>query len=138
MHSLSIIASATAALPGTTMQAEEAAMHPWPQLSATSAARALIASLQHRHGPLMFHQAAAPWRDDPPLCFVRGDFPLVEQDVLLGEIDGTPFYVSHACHRRYGPTPVRLDALPGRAGVFSLERPTGLQFATIRQPAQGR
>jgi uncharacterized protein (DUF779 family) len=82
----------------------------------------------------MFHQAGSCKEASLPLCFVRGDFPLVEVDVLLGEIDGVPFYVSHGQSRRYANAEVRLDAVTGRAGVFSLERPTGLRFATTAKP----
>ena len=98
------------------------------RLSATLAARRLIDRLQRRHGPLMLHQAAGPHWLDAPQCFVQGAFPLTGQDLLLGVIDGTPFYASRDCHRRYGSAPVRLDAVPGRAGVFALERATGWRF----------
>jgi len=109
-----------------------------PRLAATVAARALLARLQHRHGPLMLHQAVAPRRDEPPLCFAHGDFPLAEQDVLLGEIDGTPFFRSRDCHRRHGQASVWLDAVPGRAGLFSLERATGLKFFASPHPPVAR
>lgn len=105
-----------------------------PRVSATPAARALISRLQVSHGPLMFHQAGNSSEPSLPLCFVQGDFPLIEVDVLLGEIDGAPFYVSNGQYRNYENAEVRLDAVPGRAGVFSLERPTGLRFATTARP----
>lgn len=104
------------------------------RLSATPAAHALIARLRSTHGPLMFHQAGGIGEALLPLCFVQGEFPLVEMDVLLGEVDGAPFYVSHGQYRRYAQAQVTLDAVPGRAGVFSLERPTGLCFTTSARP----
>ncbi|WPB57513.1 DUF779 domain-containing protein [Xylophilus sp. GOD-11R] len=96
---------------------------------ATDAARRLIATLQMEHGPLMFHQAGSGGQAGMPLCFAQGDFPLVEMDVLLGEVEGSPFYVSHGQFRRLNQLRLELDAVPGPAGVFSLERPTGLRFA---------
>ena len=107
---------------------------PWLYLSATPAARRLVARLRARHGPLMFHQAGTLRAPDAPLCFSEGDFPLVERDVLLGDIDGAPFYLSQDCCRCYGAAWIRLDPLPGRAGVFSLERWTGLHFTTTSGP----
>jgi len=109
-------------------------LRPWLYLSATPAARHLVARLRARYGPLMFHQAGTLRAPDSPLCFSHGDFPLVERDVLLGAIDGAPFYLSQDCCRCYGEARIRLDAVPGRAGVFSLERWTGLHFTTTISP----
>ena len=103
---------------------------PHARLVATRAARALVAALQAEHGSLMFHQAGSECATSLPLCFAQGDFPLVEMDVLLGDVDGAPFYVSHRQFRCFARCRVQLDAEPGRAGVFSLERPTGLRFVT--------
>ncbi|QHI98284.1 DUF779 domain-containing protein [Xylophilus rhododendri] len=110
---------------------------PWSErILATANARALIARLHAEHGPLMFHQAGAGAGAEPslPLCFVQGDFPLVEMDVLLGDIGGTPFYVSHGQYRALEHSQLRLDATEGLAGVFSLERSTGMRFSTTVRP----
>ncbi len=108
---------------------------PWAgRLVATAAARALIARLQTSYGTLMFHQAGGDCDASPPLCFAQGDFPLVEIDVLLGSVDGAPFYVSQRRFLSFEHARVKLDAVPGRAGVFSLERPTGLRFTTRSRP----
>jgi uncharacterized protein (DUF779 family) len=109
-----------------------------PRVSATPAARALIAQLQDAHGRVMLHQADGGGEPSLPMCFVQGDFPLVEMDVLLGEIDGAPFYVSHGQFKRYKDARVSLDVVQGRGGVFSLERPTGLRFKTEARPYRRR
>jgi len=64
------------------------------------------------------------------MCFAFGDFMLGDSDVLLGEIAGTPFYMSEPQFAYWEHTHLIIDAVPGNGGMFSLERPTGLRFLT--------
>jgi uncharacterized protein (DUF779 family) len=82
------------------------------RVSATPAALALIGQLERKHGPVMFHQSGGCCDGSAPMCFPRGEFLVGDQDVLLGEIGGQPFYIG------------------GRGGMFSLEGPEGLRFLT--------
>jgi uncharacterized protein (DUF779 family) len=51
-------------------------------------------------------------------------------DVLLGEIGGTPFYMSAAQFEYWKHTQLIIDVVPGRGGMFSLEGPEGVRFLT--------
>jgi len=101
-----------------------------PQVVATDAALALIAELQARHGDLMFHQSGGCCDGSAPMCFPLGDFIVGDNDVLLGEIGGVPFYMSESQFEYWCHTQLIIDVVPGRGGMFSLEGPTGKRFLT--------
>jgi len=100
------------------------------QVLATDAALALIAELQRRHGPLMFHQSGGCCDGSAPMCFAQGDFLLGDNDVHLGDIGGVPFYISESQYEYWCHTQLIIDVVPGRGGMFSLEGPTGKRFLT--------
>ena len=58
-----------------------------PGAVVTSAAAELLARLQDRHGPVMFHQSGGCCDGSSPMCYPRGDFLVGDRDVLLGELD---------------------------------------------------
>ncbi|MCA8960471.1 MAG: DUF779 domain-containing protein [Planctomycetes bacterium] len=97
-------------------------------VGATDAAVALIRELRTRHGPIMFHQSGGCCDGSAPMCFVVGEFKLGERDVLLGEVDGAPFYIGGAQHERWKHTRLTLDVVEGRGASFSLEIPEGVRF----------
>lgn len=100
------------------------------RVSATAAALALIAQLQEKHGPLMFHQSGGCCDGSAPMCFALGEFLVGDADVCLGEIAGVPFYMSRSQFAYWEHTHLIIDAVPGNGGMFSLERPSGLRFLT--------
>ncbi|MFA6140263.1 MAG: DUF779 domain-containing protein, partial [Hyphomicrobium sp.] len=53
-----------------------------------------------------------------------------ERDVYLGEIAGTPVYISGPQFEYWQHTHLIIDAVPGRGSGFSLESPEGLRFLT--------
>lgn len=95
---------------------------------ATEAARALIADLRREHGPLLFHQSGGCCDGSAPMCFQQGDFKVSVRDVLLGDLDGTPFYMGAAQFAYWKHTELTLDVVPGRGAGFSLEAPRGVRF----------
>ncbi len=99
-----------------------------PQVLGTPAAAALIRRLEAVHGPLMFHQSGGCCDGSSPMCFARGEFLTGDGDVLLGEVEGTPFYISRPQFAYWKHTQLLLDVVPGRGGMFSLEGPEGLRF----------
>ena len=103
---------------------------PATRVSATPEAVALIERLRAQHGPLMFHQSGGCCDGSAPMCFALVEFMLGDSDVLLGEIAGTPFYMSESQFAYWEHTHLIIDAVPGNGGMFSLERPTGLRFLT--------
>lgn len=100
------------------------------RVSVTPAAQALIEELQAQHGPLMFHQSGGCCDGSAPMCFTAGEFMVGDSDVKLGEIVGTPFYMSRSQFAYWEHTHLIIDAVKGNGGMFSLERPTGLRFLT--------
>ncbi|SDE12521.1 hypothetical protein SAMN05192589_112134 [Paracidovorax valerianellae] len=100
------------------------------RVSATPAAVELIERLAAQHGPLMFHQSGGCCDGSAPMCFALGEFMVGDSDVLLGEIAGTPFYMSRSQFAYWEHTHLIIDAVRGNGGMFSLERPTGLRFLT--------
>ena len=100
------------------------------QVVATEAALALIERLKARHGELMFHQSGGCCDGSAPMCFPRGDFLLGDGDRHLGDIGGTPFYMSESQYEYWCHTQLIIDVVPGRGGMFSLEGPEGLRFLT--------
>jgi uncharacterized protein (DUF779 family) len=104
-------------------------MSPQPQqVLATDSALALIEKLKSRHGDLMFHQSGGCCDGSSPMCFPRGEFLLGDNDVQLGEICDTPFYMSRSQFEYWKHTQLTVDVVPGRGGMFSLEGPEGLRF----------
>lgn len=98
------------------------------QVTATAAAVALIGKLRERHGELMFHQSGGCCDGSSPMCYPRGEFLVGDNDVLLGEVDETPFYMSRPQFEYWKHTQLILDVVPGRGGMFSLEGPEGVRF----------
>jgi len=95
---------------------------------ATVAARALIAELREAHGPLLFHQSGGCCDGSAPMCFQQGEFRVGSRDVLLGDVDGVPFYMGAAQFEYWKHTQLTLDVVAGRGAGFSLEAPRGVRF----------
>lgn len=96
---------------------------------ATPAADALIARLEARHGPLMFHQSGGCCDGSAPMCFPRGEFIVGDADVLLGTVaDGVQVWIGAAQFEYWRHTQVTIDVVPGRGAGMSLEGPEGVRF----------
>ena len=100
------------------------------KVTATAAALELIARLRAKHGPLMFHQSGGCCDGSAPMCFRAGEMAVGEQDRLLGEVGGAPFYMGAAQYACWRHTQLVIDVVPGRGGMFSLEGPEGVRFLT--------
>jgi len=97
---------------------------------ATDAALQLIERLRAKHGDLMFHQSGGCCDGSSPMCYPLGEFLVGDQDVLLGEIGGCPFYMGKVQYEYWKHTQLIIDVVEGRGGMFSLEGPEGLRFLT--------
>ena len=116
------------------------------QVVATPAARQAIAELC-RQGPVMFVQSGGCCGGTAPMCFRLGEFITGDSDLLLGEIDGCPFYIDQRLYRAWAEPALVLDVEPGFAEGFSLAPAAGMHFvvhsaactcpATPAQPARG-
>lgn len=97
---------------------------------ATAAALDWIRRLRDRHGPLMFHQSGGCCDGSAPMCYVLGEFRVGGHDVLLGDLDGCPFYMGEVQFAAWQHTQLTIDVTPGRGASFSLEIPEGIRFLT--------
>lgn len=98
------------------------------RVDVTPAAADVIAKLQAKHGPLMFHQSGGCCDGSSPMCFEKGDFIVGASDVWLGEIEGCDFWMSSDQFEYWQHTHLTIDVTPGRGASFSLEIPMGLRF----------
>lgn len=96
----------------------------------TDKAKELIERLVASHGPLMFHQSGGCCDGSQPMCFPLGEFRIGGSDVLLGTIEGCPFYMNKEQWEYWKHTQLILDVTPGRGSSFSLEIPLGVRFLT--------
>lgn len=64
------------------------------------------------------------------MCFPLGEFKIGGSDVLLGEIEGCPFYMGRQQFEYWKHTQLTIDVVPGRGHGFTLEAPEGLRFLT--------
>ena len=97
---------------------------------ATDAALELIELLKERHGSIMFHQSGGCCDGSSPMCYEQGDLLLGNQDILLGEIGGSPFYMHKNQFDYWKHTQLIIDVVDGRGGMFSLEGVEGKRFLT--------
>ncbi|MFP2912209.1 DUF779 domain-containing protein [Pyxidicoccus sp. 3LFB2] len=98
------------------------------RVAVTPAAEALLRRLQGVHGPLMFHQSGGCCDGSAPMCFPRGEFRVGQEDVYLGTIVDTPFYISGPQFEYWQHTHLTVDVVPGRGSGFSVEAPEGVRF----------
>jgi uncharacterized protein (DUF779 family) len=101
-----------------------------PRVLISDEAQKVVAQLQDRFGPLMFHQSGGCCDGSQPMCFELGDFKLGQSDVCLGEIAGCEFWMSKDQQEYWQYTQLTIDIVPGRGSSFSLEIPMGLRFIT--------
>ena len=100
------------------------------RVTATDAARALIAEIRRYHPDILFHQSGGCCDGSSPMCYPASDFKVGERDVKLGEVDGVPVYISASQFEAWKHTQLILDVVPGRGGMFSLDNGRERRFLT--------
>lgn len=91
------------------------------RISATPAARRAIAALRAElGGPVMFVQSGGCCAGSTPMCFRDGEFLVGDVDVLLGDLDGCPFYIDARLDDAWGRGHLLLDVAAGPPEGFSL------------------
>jgi uncharacterized protein len=96
----------------------------------TPEAVTVLRQLEAQHGPLLFHQSGGCCDGSAPMCYPRDEFRIGSQDVRLGDIAGTPFYIGAKQFELWRHTQLLIDVVPGRGAGFSLEAPLGVRFLT--------
>ncbi|KZZ85387.1 DUF779 domain-containing protein [Bacillus sp. SJS] len=104
------------------------------RVTATETAITLIEKLKEKHGPIMFHQSGGCCDGSSPMCYPEGDLLIGSQDILLGEIGGSPFYIHKKQYDYWKHTQVIIDVVDGRGGMFSLEGVEGVRFLSRSRP----
>jgi len=102
---------------------------------ATEAARAELERLEAEHGPLELHLSGGCCDGSSPMCLAVGELRVRESDVLLGEVDGCPFYVDAEQYERWRKPSFVLDVGQGAGSGFSLEGLHDVHF-TVTSPAR--
>ena len=101
------------------------------RISATPAAREAIKRLcAARGGPVMFVQSAGCCAGSVPMCFPAGEFITGAHDLLLGEVEGCPFFIGSALDAAWNNPDLVLDVTGGEPEGFSLGPGGGQRFIT--------
>jgi uncharacterized protein len=100
------------------------------RVSLTPVAAELIRRLRGIHGNLMFHQSGGCCDGSSPMCYPLGEFKVGQGDVLLGVIEGCPFFISGSQFEYWKHTHLTIDVVKGRGSGFSVEAPEGVRFLT--------
>ena len=64
------------------------------------------------------------------MCFPAGEFITGDADLLLGVIEGCPFYIDARIYQSWDHPQLVLDIAPGNPEGFSLGPGGGLRFVT--------
>jgi uncharacterized protein (DUF779 family) len=94
-------------------------------ITATPRATAMVKRLARKHGPLAIHQSGGCCDGSLPLCLLASEMPPSPNDVLLGHVGGTPFYIDGDQYERWGEPEFLLDVASGAPEGFSLGEPDG-------------
>ncbi len=100
------------------------------KVTATQAALEFIEQLKAEHGELIFHQSGGCCDGSSPMCYVKGELFLGDNDIKLGEIGGIPFYIGADQYETWKHTRLIIDVIDGQGGMFSLDNGTGKRFIT--------
>jgi uncharacterized protein (DUF779 family) len=102
------------------------------RITATPAAREAISRLRAARGaPVMFVQSGGCCAGSTPMCFPEGEFLIGDIDVLLGDIDGCPFYIDKRLDDAWHQDQFLLDVDVGEPEDFSLAAGDNLHFVTL-------
>lgn len=113
------------------METEETIGHDKKNLNkvkATKAAHEWLLRLFKIHGPLLLYQSGGCCEGSAPLCMTQKEFRIGDNDVLLGMVDETPYYIKASQFEVWKHTDLTLDVIEGSGNAFSLESPEGVSF----------
>ncbi len=101
------------------------------QIVATDAAVAVLHNLRATFGPLILVQSGGCCDGSSPICLREGELLLGDEDVLLGDVGGVPFYCDRELYERWNRPQLVLDVARGPAEGFSLEALAGVHFRIV-------
>ncbi|MEI4470049.1 DUF779 domain-containing protein [Frigidibacter sp. MR17.24] len=97
-------------------------------IKATPAALALLEEIRAEAGEVLFHLSGGCCDGTAAMCFAVADFALGPGDQCLGQVAGAGVWVSAGLAPLWRDARPHLDAVPGRAGGFSLDGGRGRRF----------
>jgi len=89
-------------------------------ISATPRAAAMVKRIVAEHGPVAIYQSGGCCDGSLPLCLGADELGQGPRDVLLGEVEGVPFYIDAEQYQRWGEPEFLLDVVSGAPEGFSL------------------
>lgn len=92
-------------------------------ITATPRASAMVERLARKHGPLAIFQSGGCCDGSLPLCLLASEMAPSPNDVVLGHVAGTPFYIDAEQYERWGRPEFLLDVASGPPEGFSLGEP---------------
>lgn len=98
------------------------------RVSITEDAIKILNTIKAKHGELIFHQSGGCCDGSAPMIFEKDDMYLDDSDILLGEVEGVPFYMNQDQYEYWKHTHLTIDITEGRGSSFSLEIPLGVRF----------
>ncbi|PZP51666.1 MAG: DUF779 domain-containing protein [Pseudopedobacter saltans] len=102
-----------------------------PRVKLTDKAAEVVQTLIKEHGPLLFFQSGGCCEGSQPLLYPIDDFRPGSRDVLLGYVEGCPYYMSAIEFKYWQYTQLLIDVVGGvGVGGFSLESTIGYTFVT--------
>ena len=101
-----------------------------PRVIATEAAWEAVRRLRAARGPLMFVQSAGCCAGTIPMCFPDGEFLTGPGDLMLGLVEGSPFYIDQRLYHAWHPRQLILDVAAGPPAGFSLSAGEAQHFIT--------
>lgn len=100
-----------------------------PRIRITPAAAGRLRRLRAEHGPVLLHQSGGCCEGSAPMCFRMSEFRVGGADVLLGEVEGCPVYMSAAQFTAWAGFEITIDLVgDGGGDSFSLEAADGVRF----------
>lgn len=103
-------------------------MEKYKRVEITAEAEEVVQQLKEQHGELIFHQSGGCCDGSSPMLLPKEDFYIDDNDMLLGEVGGIPFYMSHDQFVYWKHTHLTVGLTNGRGSSFSLEIPLGKRF----------
>ncbi|QAR33562.1 DUF779 domain-containing protein [Geovibrio thiophilus] len=109
-----------------------------PAVVATPAALEAIERLLRERGSVFFFQSGGCCDGSLPMCFEEGEFMIGDNDVLLGEVGGCPFYIDFRQYEAWKHTQLILDVGEGEPEGFSIAAGENSHFITRSRVCQIR
>ena len=99
-------------------------------ICATPQATAMVKQIVSKHGRVAIYQSGGCCDGSLPLCLGADELGQGPRDVLLGDVEGVPFYIDAEQYDRWGEPEFLLDIVSGAPEGFSLGLPDA-HFVTL-------